>query len=102
LATARTSRAGRRRRLFIIASLSIALERPRHGVEQILIAKRLRQEVNGARLHVALTDIGISPLPVMKISPGNLTSTTKQQGTGSRHALQQFRRGCNLLDLLVD
>jgi phosphoribosyl-ATP pyrophosphohydrolase len=42
-----------------LRSLSITLERPRHGVEQILIAKRLRQEVNGA--FMALTDIGISP-----------------------------------------
>ena len=50
---------------------AVALDAQLHGVEQILIAKRLGQELDRAGLHRAHASSGMSPWPVMKMI-GNL------------------------------
>src|SRR5467141_3830187 len=84
--------------LFAIASFLISLERPDHGIQDILVTERLGQEVDGSSFHcldrhrnVAVTrhkddrdaNIRLSQfgLKVETADPGSLISRTRQLAT---------------------
>ena len=105
--------------LIIVSSLSINLEGPRHGVEQVLITKRLCQKVDGSRLHGSHRhrDIGMSRdedhgnrkasigefgLEIQTAQPRQ--PNVQYQAARNRWQIgsQQFRRGFKQLDVLTE
>jgi hypothetical protein len=86
-----------RERILMLAPLLIALDRSRDGIQKILIAKRLGEEIDGAGLHRAhrhgnivpvINTMGIRTFTMRRLAwkstpltPGSRTSRTSQLGT---------------------